>query len=139
MAADRSQGTIVRGLQPLRSSMRKAGLTAAIELTAGMRVIGQHVRDDAQAGAPVGPRPKRAHSGPLAASLRVSVTQRGVSVYSNEPHAFVQDRGGRVGHGAIITRARASGYMSKAVSSNQVLVTAALDALLDNVERTIHS
>ena len=71
----------------------------------------------------------------LADTIKVSATQRAVSVYSSSPYAAVQDVGGRVGHGALISRASASHYMTKAVQDSQHDTEAALDRLGQTIER----
>lgn len=77
------------------------------------------------------------HGGPdvpkLAGSIRIGQTTSALSVYSNAPHARVQDEGGRVGHGAVITRASASAYMTKAVQQSQGDVEKALGGLGDDI------
>ncbi|MDP2712096.1 MAG: hypothetical protein Q8O56_12845 [Solirubrobacteraceae bacterium] len=128
---------VVRGLRPLQASMRRADRDALRDLRRDLRELGNSVRDGARSNAPVGPRPKRSATPPLAGSLRVSVTDKGVSVYSNAAHAYVQDRGGRVGRGAIITRARASGYLSRAVAGVDVQMTRKLNDVLDRIDSTI--
>ncbi len=129
----------VKGLRELQSSMRKAGGEAARDLKRDLRTLGKTVLADAKSNAPVGPRPKRSSTKPLAASLRISVNQRGVSVYSNAEHAYVQDRGGRVGKGAVITRASASGYMTKAVADARPRVNRELEQILDRLDAGIHT
>lgn len=129
----------VKGLKSLQSSLRKASGEAGRDLKLGLKVLGKGVLADAKAGAPVGPRPRSSGAPPLLGSLRLSVTAKGVSVYSNAAHAYVQDRGGRIGNGAIIARASASGYMTKAVQSNQTKIAAGLERLLDDLERKIHT
>lgn len=139
MATDHSQALIVRGLQPLQSSLKKAEGDIGPKLKLGMKTLGRGVLHDAQSNAPVGPRPKRSKSSALAGSLKVSVTTSGVSIYSNAPHAYVQDRGGKVGGGAIVPRASASGYMTKAVSMNRAKIALTVDKLLTEVQNEIHT
>lgn len=127
----------VRGLDELRKGLKAAGDGADKRLRADLKEIGTGVLKDARANAPVGPRPKRSSTKPLAQSLRIAVNAKGVSVYSNELHAYIQDSGGRVGKGAVVTRARASHYMTDAVRDSKPKTTAALDRLLSSLERQI--
>ena len=119
--------------------MRKAGQGADKELKKRLRGLGKTVLVAAKSNAPVGPRPKRSSTPPLAGSLRVSVSSVGVSIYSNAAHAYVQDRGGKVGRGAIIQRGNASGYMTKAVATNSARINQELERLLDEIAAEIHT
>lgn len=132
----RSDATIeVKGLKPLQSSLRKAEGDKRFKKS--LRELGKSVLTDARANAPVGPRPKSSKTPALAGSLKVSVTAKGVSVYSNAAHAYVQDRGGKLGKGAILPRASASGYLTKAVNSNQARVRIEVNKLLAKLERDL--
>lgn len=126
----------VRGLNELRKGLKAAGEGAEKDLRRDLKEIGTGVLNRARAAAPVGPRPKRSDTKPLAQSLRIAVNAKGVSVYSGELHAYIQDSGGRVGKGAIVTSGRASHYMTKAVAESKGETNDALERLLDNLERT---
>lgn len=76
---------------------------------------------------------RRGAGSPLEPSIRIGVTARAVSVYSNKPHAAVQDLGGRVGQGALITRASASAYMTKAVQESGADVETSLEHLGERI------
>lgn len=130
---------IVSGIPELRRALKAAGDGADKRLRADLKQIGEGVLKVAKANAPVGPRPKRSSTRPLRESLRIAVNAKGVSVYSNELHAAVQDVGGRVGNGAIVPRARASHYMTKAVKDSAADTTKALERLLDSLERDFAS
>jgi hypothetical protein len=131
---------VVHGLRELQSSLRRAEGDADKQLKRGLRDIGNVVLADARAFAPIGPRPRRSNTRPLAGSLRVAVNAKGVSVYSMQAHAYVQNSGGKVGrHGQVIKRASASGYMTRAVSQNQAKLNRELEQLLDRIESMIHT
>ena len=98
MARDTSQTLVVKGWQPLQASLKKAAGDTDKRLRVELRTLAKGVLVDARTHAPTGPRPKTADTPPLAGSLKVTVTNAGVSVYSNAKHAYVQDRGGKVGH-----------------------------------------
>lgn len=134
---DTDSSVHLKGLRELQRSMRKAADGAGPEFRKELKGLGGAVLGRARSNAPVGPRPKRSSTRPLAASLRIAVNAKGVSIYSNEPHAYVQDRGGRVGKGAIITRARASGYLTRAVRDGKPETTAAIERLLDKLDSQI--
>lgn len=129
----------VKGLRELQSSLRKAEGDTDKMLKRDLRKLGNTVKDDAKANAPVGPRPKRSNTPPLAGSLRVSVTNRGVSIFSAAAHAYVQDRGGKVGRGAVIPRSSASGYLTKAAAQNRVRIDTELRQLVDRIADEIHT
>lgn len=137
MPVSRGLSIRVRGLRETQAALRRADSDAPKRMRAALRDIAEGVRSDARGNSPTGPRPKRASSPELASSLRVSARAGSVSVFSNAPHAAVQNWGGRVGHGAIIRRARASHYLSRAVAQNQARVERDMNALLDNLERII--
>lgn len=134
---DRGQGVAVEGLAPLQRALKKAEGDAGKELKASLKAIGEEVvKPRAERYAPVGPRPKRSDSPPLAESIRVAAAGVGVSVYSSAPHAAVQDSGGRVGRdrATVLTRENASQYMTRAVRDSQADISQRLEGLLDALE-----
>lgn len=134
MARDAGRALVVEGLVPLQKALKRAEGNADKHLQRKLREAAKPVLESARSYAPTGPRPKRAKSPILKSSLRISVTQRGVSVYSNAPHAYVQDRGGRVGrYGQVIRRASASGYMTRAVNVNRSGTRERLESVLESL------
>jgi hypothetical protein len=125
----------VQGLAPLQRALKRSAGDVDKFTKRELKDIGNAVRDRARAKV----QHKTGRHGEsgirLAPSIKTSVTQRGVSVYSNAPHAAVQDRGGRVGHGAIIQRARASAYMTKAVKDSRGTVEESLVQLGSKIEQ----
>lgn len=93
-----------------------------------LKAIAVPVQARAKANAPV-------LTGALQKSIKISATNKRLSVYSNVPYAGIQDRGGRVGNKAVISRASASGYMTKAVQQGRAEVEAALVALGRDIEQ----
>lgn len=116
----------VEGLGDLRRALKRVDAEADKAVRRELKEIGDAVRD--RAARNVEHKTGRHNPGQkhLEHTLKTSVTRNAVTVFSNAPHAGVQDRGGRVGHGAIIHRARASGYMTKAVSQSKRDTEAAL-------------
>lgn len=133
MARDVGKALVVEGLVPLQKALKRAEGSADKELRKSIREAVKPVLSAARANAPVGPRPKRSNTPQLKGSIRLSVTTRGASVYSNAAHAYVQDRGGIVGRGAIIPRARASAYMTRAVAENRPETKRRLENVLDRI------
>lgn len=71
--------------------------------------------------------------------VRVSVTRNSASVFTTAPHGGVQNQGGgpKAGwshRGPHVRRDRASGWLNKAVESQQEFVAVEMDGLLDWVE-----
>lgn len=132
---DNGVALAVEGLAPLQRALRNVDKATAKELKEGLKDIGKGVQRKAKENAPEGPRPKRSDAPKLKGSIRVSATTRGVSVYSNAPHAYVQDRGGRVGRNraTILQRGNVSAYMTKAQRSEQPHVSRRLQGLLDSI------
>lgn len=124
----------VSGLSGLNRALKKAEGDIDKDLRNELREIANVVRDDARSRAPEGDG-RSGKPGRLRSSIRSSVVVRGASLYSNSPYALVQDQGGTVGYGAVITRARASGYMSKAVQFAQPMVSRRLEGVLDHLGR----
>lgn len=125
----------VEGLAETQRAFRRIGGDLPKATRKALREIAKPVRDKAKAN--VQHKTGR-HGGPdvpkLAGSIRIGATQSVLSVYSDAPHARVQDEGGRVGHGAIITRASASAYMTKAVQESQKDTEKALNDLGERIE-----
>lgn len=132
MAGVRSTGLAVqvRGLAALQRTFRKIGGDLPKNTRKALKEIAEPVRSKAQANIQH-KTGRHSKDGPL--KVRISASQRAVSVYANEPYAAVQDQGGRVGHGAIITRASASAYMTKAVQQSKGDVERALGHLGDRI------
>lgn len=137
----RGEALAVTGLRDLQRALKQAGDDAGPKLRRVLREIAEDVRNEAQANAPVGDG-RSGDPGRLRASIRTSVGQRSVSVYSNADYAYVQDRGGWVGrygggtHGAtLLKRAEVSAYMTRAVRDSQQLVSQYLMGVLDDIER----
>ena len=138
----RNTALAVQGLKPLMRALDRTADGAGKHLRRELRGVGKFVQGRARANAPVGPRPKRSNTKPLRGSIRASATLKGVSVYSDEEHALVQDRGGHVGrygpggYGAtVLQRNRVSGYMTRAVEQAQPEVSRRLQGVLDSVGR----
>lgn len=132
---DSGEALAVEGLVPLMRALKRAEGDAAKELRKAIRAAVKPVHDAAKAKAPVGPRPKRSKTKPLKQSVRMSTTQTGASIYSMEEHAYVQDRGGQVGRNrsTLLPRARASGYMTRAVRENRAATSKRLEGVLDSL------
>lgn len=127
----------VQGLPELQRAFRRIGGDLPKATRKTLRAIAKPVQEKAKANVQHKTGRHGGASVPhLASSIRIGVTSRSVSVYSNAPHALVQDQGGRVGHGAVITRASASAYMTKAVQESQPEVENALGNLGDDIART---
>lgn len=134
MGADRGEALAVTGLSQLQRALKHTASEAKPALRKELKGIGEEVK--LVAGENVSHRTGRHGSGPrLAGSIKVSVRQAGVSVYSNAPHAFVQDRGGRVGRGhrTILERGKVSQYMTRAVRSEQDRMSKRLEGVLDRL------
>lgn len=120
----------VRGLASMQRAFRQVEGDLSKTLRKELREAAKPIAAKAQSNVPH-KTGRHGKDGPI--KVRVGVTQKAVSIYSNAPHSAVQDMGGRVGHGAVITRASASAYMSKAVKSSR----ADIEAGLERVGRTI--
>lgn len=120
------------GLTELRRAFRRISGDLDKDTREALRRIARPIRDDAQ-GNVQHKTGRHGQDGPI--RVKVGVTQRSVSIYANAPHAAVQDFGGRVGHGAIITRASASHYMTKAVREGRDTIERGMDSLGDEIGR----
>lgn len=131
----RDAALVVQGLRPLTRALKKAEGNADKHLRGQLRTVGKFVQTRARANAPVGPRPKRSNTKPLRGSIRTSVTMKGISVYSDEEHALVQDRGGRVGRdgATVLQRGKVSGYMTRAVRDAGPEVSRRMQGVLDSI------
>jgi phage gpG-like protein len=120
---------LVRGLEPLQRALKRTQGNLPKHVRTELRGIGKYVRDRAKANV-------RSRSGDLEGSVRTSVTNRSVSVYSNLPYSRVQDQGGKVGrhHATLLKRADVSRYMTRAVSASEGEVRTRLEALLDAID-----
>jgi hypothetical protein len=130
------EAIVVSDLAPLMKALRRIEGTAARDLRRELREIANDVKMTAQAGVR---HTTGRHGGPnvprLAQSIKATTTGSGASVYSQAPHAAVQDVGGQIGHGAIIPRARASHYMTGAVREAQPYISRRMEGLLDEFGR----
>lgn len=121
----------------MRALKRVQGDAAKL-LRRELRDIADDVKMDAQAN--VTHKTGR-HGGPnvphLGPSIKSSTTGTGASIYSDAPHAIVQDVGGQVGRdrSALLKRADVSHYMSKAVEDARPYVNRRLEELLDEFGR----
>lgn len=85
---------------------------------------------------------RHGNDGPrLAASIRIGVNQRSVSIYSSAIHAIVQDQGGQVGrhHSTLLKRGEVSQYMTKAVRQTSGEVGSRINRVLDDVAHDFES
>ena len=125
-------GVRTEGLSELRRALRRISSDLDKDTRSALRRVAEPIRGRAQANVQH-KTGRHGQDGPI--RVRTSVTTRGVSLYANAPHAAVQDFGGRVGHGAIITRASASHYMTKAVAESHPVIEAGLNSLGDEIGR----
>lgn len=133
----RDDAFAVRGLSELQRALRRAEGDAQKHLRAELKTAASVAREKAR-GFITHTTGRRGNAGPpLADTLRVSVTQAGASVWSDAPHAVVQDVGGRVGRGqlTVLRRGEVSRYMTRGVQSAQPEIEARVNAALDRVER----
>lgn len=129
-------GVQVKGLRELQRAFRRIGGDLPKATDRALREIASPVR--ALAISNIEHKTGR-HGDPklphLAETIRIGRSAKALSVYSNLIYSRIQDEGGRVGHGAIITRASASAYMTKAEQESRPAVEAALGHLGDRIER----
>lgn len=126
----------VKGLVELQRALRRVEGDAGKDLKRRLRVIAVGVQGRARGN--VSHKTGRHGEGPtIGQSLRVSVTQRGASLYTTAPHGFVQDRGGQVGRNraTLLRRDSVSQYMTRAVVSEQAHVRGQLAEMLDDFGR----
>jgi hypothetical protein len=126
----------IKGLAELQRALRRVDGHLGPDLRKGLREIAEVVRRKAEGN--ISHRTGRhGDEGPLADSLRLGVTQRTVSVYSNLEHSRVQDQGGRVGrnHATLLKRGEVSQYMTRAVQSSAPEVEQKVNELLDRLGR----
>ena len=128
--ANQTMSVQVRGLAELQRTFRKIGGDLPKNTRKALREIAKPVQKKAQGNIQ---HTTGRHGGDGPIKVKIGVAQKAVSVYANAPHSRVQDEGGRVGHGAIITRASASAYMTKAVKQSQEDVERALSGLGDAI------
>lgn len=129
-------GVVISGFAQLQRALRRVGDGIQPELRTRIKKIGDHVKDVAEAN--VEHKTGR-HSGSptIEAGLKVSVQQRGASVYTTAPHGGVQNVGGMVeGRGPHVKRASASHYMDRAVTTSEAFVEQETEGLLDWLETT---
>lgn len=130
----------VRGLKEVQRAFRRIGGDLPRITRKALRDIAEPVRVLARANI----EHKTGRHGdpnlpPLERSIRIGARAAALSVYSNQVYAGIQERGGRVGHGAIVHRARASAYMSKAVIESRPATIRALEQLGDTIEREFNA
>ena len=121
-----SSAVRIEGLAELQRAFKRIDGNLGKDTRKVLREIAVPVQQRAKALAPV-------LTGALRSSIKIGATTRALSVYSNAPHALVQDRGGRVGKGAVIQRARASAYMTRAVQEGRANVEHQLGELGDRI------
>jgi HK97 gp10 family phage protein len=136
VAANAGLSVQVRGLAELQRTFKRIGGDLPRNTRKALKEIADPIRAKAQANIQH-KTGRHSKDGPL--KVRISTTQKGVSVYSNEVYARIQDQGGRVGHGAIITRASASRYMTKAVQQSKGDVERALNDLGNRIANEFES
>jgi hypothetical protein len=145
MATVLDQGIVVRGFPELQKALERIGPKANFgveyEVQRRLHNIGEHVAVASEGfithgtgrhGDPALPR--------LEDTVRVSVTQRRSTVYSQSPYAAVQNFGGGpkagwAARGPHIPRASASKWLNKAVASERTYVDSEYDGVLDFIER----
>lgn len=115
----------VNGLAAFRRDVKRLDPAVAKELQGELKDAAGRVLDEARAGAP-------RRTGALAASLRVSLTTRGASIYSRLPYAPVVHWGGTIRpRGAAITFPRTE-FVTRAAHDNAERL---LEDVGDAVER----
>lgn len=127
----------VRGLTELQRALKRSDTFVSKRLRKELSDTAKDVRDTARSGVP---HKTGRHGGSgirLAPSIKSSATTKGASVYSDAPHAIVQDVGGRVGrnHATILSRASVSHYMTEAVEEAKPYVMKRMEGLLDDLAR----
>lgn len=127
------EGVVVEGLGPMIRVLARAEHELAPQLRDRLkRGVGGIVLPVARGYAPV-------VSGRLRGSLKVSVTQRGASIYSASVYGGAQNYGAwkRDGRGPHIPRDRASHYMTRAVQTTRPRVEQEVLGLLDWLKREL--
>lgn len=111
---------VVDGLRQLQAGLAQVDPALKKELQAAFKEAGALIAETAADN--IGHKTGRhGNTGkPLAQTLRVSATSTALSLYSNAPHAGVQDQGGQVGRGhlTLLKRGEVSQYMTRAVTSD---------------------
>jgi hypothetical protein len=122
----------VSGLAPLLRALKQVEGDAGKNLRRELAEIAKDVRTTASAG--VSHKTGRHGKGPrLAQSIKSRATATGASVYSDAPHAIVQDVGGRVGRGhlTLLKRSEVSRYMTEAVHEARPYIDRRMTELLN--------
>lgn len=131
----REEAIHIDGLAELQRALKRGPGNADKELRRGLREAAKPVRTKARSYV-TNETGRHGQSGiRLAPSIRIGVTARGASVYSMAPHAAAQDLGARLGNNAILRRADASRYMSRAVQDSQADTSRRMQGVLDSVGR----
>lgn len=130
---NRDSALHVRGLAQLQKALRDVEGDVGPDLRKRLREVAEPARSRAMANVQHKTGRHGQEKKHLADTIKVGVTQRAVSIYSTSPYAAVQDIGGHVGHGAVIERAKASHYMTKAVQIKEA--EAALQAAGRDIEQ----
>lgn len=130
----RDEVIAVDGLKALQGAFKRAAGEADKELRKELQSLGRPIAESARSR--ITHKTDR-HGDPhlphLADTIRVSATQAGVSIYSVQPYAAVQDFGGRVGNDAVVKRADVSQYMTGAVRAAAPDIERKLETVLDNI------
>lgn len=126
----------VEGLRELQQALKRADSRLGPDLKRGLARIATVVRREA-VGNITNRTGRHGSEGRLEGGLRISMTQRSVSVYSNLEHSRVQDQGGQVGRhrATLLKRSDVSQYMTKAVRDSSQEVEKQVDELLDQLGR----
>lgn len=146
MAKTSSQAVVIDGLPELRKAFERIGAGKAdfgigYEVDHRLRNMGEHLVEVTPAfithatgrhGDPDLPK--------LEDTLRVSVTQRRATVFTNSPYAAVQQWGGGpktgwANRGPHVKRENASRFLTKAVASEREYVDQEANAVLDWIEK----
>lgn len=129
MADRRGVAVEVEGLRDFRRDLKRLDSQVNKELAQDLREGGREVVEEARAEAPV-------RTGRLAASLRLSVSARQVSVYSTLPYAGLLHWGGTIRpRGVPITFERTE-FASHAAERHADSIT---EHVADSVERAARS
>lgn len=120
----------VEGLRVFAKQMRMLSPELAKALSAELRDIGDHARDKVRSS---GARPYR--TGRLRKSIKTSVTQRRVTLYSTLPQAPVWNFGGEIKPRGIPIRIPRTEFVTGAVKAEGEYVTERLGGLLEGMAR----
>ncbi len=136
-AAGYDGGVTVRNLGAFRRNLRRLDRGVDVGLARYIRTMAREVRDDARDRTPVGRPDRRADKqrkpGTLAKSIKHSVRQKNVTLYSDQPDAGVHEFGGTISPRGVPIQIREVAMLRGAVRDRAAEVEDRIGRMFDAI------